>query len=239
MELDPDKGDSAIPYLKNALPTYSSTGTFQSKELRSKQQHFDDIPLSQAECQQAWRELACFECPDPDGSFIPSASAKVQAWRSILDQAIASGIDLTAPLSPSKVDLVVDQNEDWPVELSHAVLDSVTTITEGHMAIEETRCIRIIGDNGLAATCQARGCVSVTGFMAAWRDSLPEKWRAGANLDVLPGDRYRLDEDGKDIAYVGDGVEGSSGAPAATKAKSTLGAKRKWHEKFRASKKAA
>ena len=69
-----------------------------------------------------------------------------------------------------------------------------------------------------------------------WTDLLPEKWRASADLKSLEG-YYKLENGGQDIAYVGkqNGLMASTTGTAAEEAKSTLGAKRKWHDKFRAS----
>ncbi|TKA75969.1 hypothetical protein B0A55_00690 [Friedmanniomyces simplex] len=231
LELSESKSISAAPYLKAALPTYSSTGTYQSKDLVSKQQVFDDIPLCQAECETAWRDLACFELSDPQGCFLPTASAKVQAWRSILDLAVASGVDMTGDIMPKPIDMIIEQNEDWPVELAQAVLASVSN---DRGCIDQSKCLVSVGLDLLAME-GARG-MPVSDLLKSWRDSLPEKWRAAAKVEALPRSHYTLDDSRKIIAYAN--AETGAAATAAA-SKSTLGAKRKWHEKFRESKRAA
>ena len=67
---------------------------------------------------------------------------------------------------------------------------------------------------------------------------MPEKWRSSADLKALEG-LYILENGGEDIKFVESSATDSLAGDAAgpTDAKVTLGAKRKWHEKFRASKK--
>ncbi|KAK4895411.1 hypothetical protein LTR27_006475 [Elasticomyces elasticus] len=229
LELNEAQTNFAVQHLKAVLPKYSSTGSYQSKKLASKQQIFDNIPSSQAQCEQAWKDLACFELNDPQGCFLPSASIKVQVWRSMLDQAVASGVDLTGELSPKKLDVIIDPNEEWPIEIGHAVLDSILN-SEGR--IDEFKCVASVGVDLLAARL---GVVQPTAeFLAIWRNALPEKWRAQAKVEMLHRTEYRLGDSRKTIAYAG-----AMSTAAAADGDATTGAKRKWHDKFRASKKAA
>ncbi|KAK4980152.1 hypothetical protein LTR42_000459 [Elasticomyces elasticus] len=229
LELNQAQTNFAIQHLKAMLPTYSSTGSYQSKELASKQTIFDNIPSSQAQCEQAWKDLACFELSDPQGCFLPSASVKVQVWRSMLDQAVASGVDLTGELSPKNLDVIIDPNEEWPIEIGQAVLDSILS---GEGRIDEFKCVASVGVDILAARM---GVVQPTAeFLAIWRDALPEKWRAQAKIEMLHRTEYRLGDSRKTIAYAG-----AESKAAAADGDATTGAKRKWHDKFRASKKAA
>ncbi|KAK0253288.1 hypothetical protein LTR91_009730 [Friedmanniomyces endolithicus] len=235
LELSSTASPSAVPYLKAALPTYSSTGTYQSNELRaSKQQIFDDTPLSQAECEAAWKDLACFEVEsDPKGCFLPTASAKVQVWRAILESATAAGVDFGGnQLSLKQVEMVIDRSdEDWPDELGRAMLASVCD-HEG--MIDQGRGVRAVGLDLLAVE-GTRG-MHVSELLKKWKDALPEKWRAAAKVEALPRSEYTLSDDRKTITLAG---VGSGVAAAAAESKSTLGAKRKWHERFRESKKTA
>jgi hypothetical protein len=82
--------------------------------------------------------------------------------------------------------------------------------------------------------------VSLKAFTDSWADLLPEKWREHAGMSLLEGS-YKLENDGQDVTFVETGSIGGASTSAASpaEAKSTLGAKRKWHEKFRASKKTA
>ncbi|KAK0860141.1 hypothetical protein LTS02_008691 [Friedmanniomyces endolithicus] len=226
---------SAAHYLKAALPTYSSTGTYQSKDPpASQQQIFDDIPVSQAECEAAWRDLACFELKnEPKGCFLPRPNAKVQVWRSILESATAAGVDVSRdPISPELIEQSVDRNdEDWPDELGHAMLDGVCD-HEG--MLDPGKWVRAVGLDLLAVE-GARG-LPASELLKKWRDALPEQWRKRVQVEALPRSEYTLTDDRKTITSAG---AESGVAAAAAETKSTLGAKRKWHEKFRESKKAA
>ncbi|KAK1061802.1 hypothetical protein LTR12_001979 [Friedmanniomyces endolithicus] len=224
---------SAAHYLKAALPTYSSTGTYQSKDPpASQQQIFDDIPLSQAECEAAWRDLSCFHMFEPRGYFLPTASAKVQVWRSILNSAVAFGVDKPRRFSAHEVEKIFDRNEeDWPSELGHAMLDGVCD-HEG--MLDPGKWVRAVGLDLLAVE-GTRG-LPASELLKKWRDALPEQWRRRVQVEALTRSEYTLTDDRKTITLAGAEI---GGAAAAAESKLTIGAKRKWHEKFRESKKAA
>ncbi|KAK3678003.1 hypothetical protein LTR78_002098 [Recurvomyces mirabilis] len=225
------KATSAVPYIRAVLPTYSSTGSYQSKDLLSRQQVFDSIPLSQAECEVSWRDLACFETQEPSGCFQPSSTAKAIAWKSVIGQAAASGVDLMAPLSRDQISILVDPNEEWPPELTRALLTSISTIEGDTLVIDAERCAVSTGLDLLAAAQQSRRTLRKAEFLAEWKDLLPEKWRGLAELEKLPRDQYSI-SDGDHVLLVGASTADGPVAAAETK-------KRKWHDKFRASKKAS
>ncbi|EMC91612.1 hypothetical protein BAUCODRAFT_299017 [Baudoinia panamericana UAMH 10762] len=240
LELSHHSNASAGSYLKAALPLYSPIEASSSREPRSKQMVFDDIPLSQAECEQAWTDLACFETVEPINCFLPSAGAKIAAWHAILRQATAQDIDLTMPISGEHLARSVDNDEDWPQELSHALLRSLSGTSEGHILLDEARTLRNIGVDSLAALSQARGSVALSDWLDAWRDLMPERWREKVSQKLLPPDSWKTLSNGS-VALNADGASSTNAdlGSSAPRAKSTLGAKRKWHDKFRASKKAA
>ncbi|KAK5107381.1 hypothetical protein LTR62_001324 [Meristemomyces frigidus] len=222
---------SAAPYLKALLPTYASTGSYQTKDLLTKQQLFDNIPLSEAECAISWQDLACFESPEPKSCFLPSPSARAQAWKSILDLAVANRADMTAPLSPQQVILILDPNEEWPVELGRAVLGSVSNMDGDDVVVNADKCVVTIGLLQLAVARKLRRTLGLRVFLAEWKDALPEAWRAQAEMSKLPRTEYVISE-GRQIKA----AEPIDAEAAATKADTK---KRKWHDKFRASKKTA
>lgn len=244
LELQPAKNVSAVPHIKAVLPTYASTGHYDSKEAISKEQLFGNIPLSDAECEQGWLELACFELEDPPRSLVPSDGMRLKVWRAISETATAMSVDLTQVMDAHNASNITDSNYDWPNELSIAVLRSMSSgITSRDIKLDETLCAQAIGQMLLKEqTNSASKLVPLSLFKAEWADLLPEIWRAGADISLL-NSCCRLENGGKDVNFVDDGAgaRARDAANGATpdEAKSTLGAKRKWHEKFRASKKTA
>ena len=244
LELQAAKNVSAIPYIKAVLPTYTTTGHYESKDPISKAQLFANIPLSDTECEQAWRELACFETED-SRALIPSNGVRLQAWEAVLTSATATGIDVTQQLDERDLQSFVDEHEEWLPGLIPAMLLSMATQTYANehedIEIEETKCARTVGDVLLRERTQSgRTSMSLKAFTGSWADLLPEKWRMHADISLLEG-LYRLNNDGQGLTFVESGSidRANTGAGALADAKSTLGAKRKWHEKFRASKKTA
>ena len=239
LELQQTKNASAIPYIKAALPTYTSTGHYDSKDAISKDELFANIPLSNAECERDWIELACFELKDPCQSLIPSDGIKLKAWQSILEVATAKSVDLTQALNQSDQPTIISSENEWPVELSQAVVRSMASDTAASdtLQLDQTKCARVIGLMLLKDQTQnSSKSTPVQPFLKVWADLLPEKWRGLAEITQLEH-HSRLENGSQDITFVegGSDVIVKNAAPEATK--STLGAKRKWHEKFRASKK--
>lgn len=239
LELQPASDVSAATHIKTRLPVYASTGHYQSKDPLTKESLFRNVPASGFECENAWRDLGCFEL---DGeALIPSASVKVGVWRSILTVAAADGIDLTAPLKEQQLPTLVDLNDNqYPREISSALLRSMAEGgSGGALTLDEKKCARAVGRSLLRDRADATPLPKAV-FGASWADLLPEKWRGSAELSLLEGS-YRL-EDGGILFNDGDSKTANIpalGAKAPAEAKSALGAKRKWHEKFRATKKTA
>jgi hypothetical protein len=242
LELQPAMNVSAVPYIKAVLPTFTTTGHHESKDPISKTQFFANIPLSDAECERAWQDLACFELDDPPRALLPSNGTKLKIWAAILTSATARGIDFTKPVDGHDTASITDEHDEWPVALSTAVIGSMSTTEDAdspNIHIDETKCARAVGEMLLRdRTENGRSATSLQNFVAAWADLLPEEWRLRADLSSLEGS-YILENGGQDVKVVESSIMHSSSGNAAAPAdaKATLGAKRKWHEKFRASKK--
>lgn len=236
--------DNVKPYIQAALPIYSSTGHLQSKPPVTRDQLFADIPFSYAECLHAYEEMACFELEQPHGCCIPSGQVKLQAWQSIMEEAAVHHLDLTGPVSVTQASNLISQANDLPDQVVKAVWNAMTTenTQTQELTIDEESCVKFLGLSKLQASTQEQGSTSKSLFMASWRDLLPEKWRNTPKLDILKG-QYALVNENRDLTLAGSLAErqqqGDSGKAASADGKSMLGAKRKWHEKFRASKKAA
>lgn len=239
LELQAATGDvSAATRIRAILPTYTSTGHHQAHNSTSKAALFSNIPASDRECEEAWSDLACFEL-DGEG-LIPSASVKVKAWESMFNAATAEGVDLTAPLQDAQLASLVDPSgSQWPREVSMAVLRSMRQFGgSGELELDEKKCVSSVG-RALLKDRAGTTSVPKASFIATWADFLPEKWRDSAELSLLRSS-YKVEAGG--ILFVEEESNGSttaSGAKATSETKSALGAKRKWHEKFRASKKTA
>ena len=242
LEVLPVSKKSAVPFITAVLPTYTSTGHYASKDAISKEQLFANLPLSDIECEQGWNELCCFELEESRHSVVPSASITLQAWTSMLNTATAFCIDLCQPLTKIDQATLIGVDNDWPDELPQALLRSMTTSrdeTDG-MQLDGSKCAQQIGRSLLKDYKEkSNGTIACDEFKTQWADLLPENWREHAGLELLRGSS-KMDNDGRDISFVsqsaGNGAT-TEGTAAAADSKSTLGAKRKWHDKFRASKK--
>ena len=240
LEVVPMKNASAVPHILAILPTYTSTGHYSSRGAISKEQLFANVPLSDAECEQAWSELSCFELAESGNSVIPSASVKLRAWRAMLSAATATGVDLSQPLNAHDRKSLTHSDLEVPDELNTALLRSMGTSDTPDIVLDETRCAKVVGHALLKdRTDNVKGSISTATFKSEWADLLPEKWRNRAELSLLNG-HHRLESGSKEIVYVEQSADlTAAGGPGSGDVKATLGAKRKWHEKFRAAKKSA
>lgn len=238
IELLPTATQSAAPFIKAALPVFSSTGNYSSQKNISKAELFSHIPLSEAECELGWSELACFESTNPAGSFVPSGKVKAQIWDAAFTVAVAERTDLALPFSATDIpNYATELVQEWPAELVAAIFASVSkSSSEGTLVVDKEKCIRFVGISHLSAKSEGRPTDTKT-FLKAWKDSVPEDWRPECQLSVLKGS-YTTQDGGSTITYISSTIDAKGAiASAANEAKSSLGAKRKWHEKFRASKK--
>lgn len=157
----------------------------------------------------------------------------------MLENARANGVDLVSELDHDAMLILKDGLEDLESGLCDAILHSVTnTNTEGRTLFDFDRLLRWVGLNRLEADA-LKTPISITTFKASWKDALPDKLRGKVEISLL-SDRHQLSAGGKSIAfkdYALDLAVGAEGAGAAG-AKSTLGSKRKWHDKFKPAKKA-
>lgn len=244
LEVHSANNASAAAYIKTALPVYTTTGHYESKSPLTKTELFANIPLSDVGCAQAYQDLACFEIEDGDGlhSLIPSSATKLQIWEMILTSATANAIDLTGGVDISEILSATTESGDWPRSMTKAIFVSMCMDAMGTtVQLHETKCARAVGETLLQVrTENGRQPTSLKSFTNAWADLLPEKWRGRADINLLERS-YTTENEGKDVNFVEGGETDGAGAAAGavTEAKSTLGAKRKWHEKFRASNKTA
>lgn len=239
LELTPLPNRSAMSFIKKALPVYASTGNYGSARSVSKAELFSNIPLSQAECEDGWKELACFESIDPSGCFIPSAKVKAQVWEAAFTAATAEGANLQGPFIADDIPVfAIDLKQDWPLELLSGVFAGISSSTAGgNLAIDEDKCIRFVGLSQLEARSGGRA-TDLAAFLQAWKDNVPEAWRTKCEVSVVKGS-YNLSDGGKSITFIDAQTTTEDSNGAAAEAKSALGAKRKWHEKFKSSKRTA
>ena len=235
LETLPAPSTKASTYIRQLLPVLSTGAPMTGRtQPMTKDELFSNIPLSDAECEAAFREQSAFADHITRHCWIPSAALKVNTWHSILENARANAVSLTAELDKDTVLSLKDGLEDLKPGLFEAIINSIATTTDGHTSIDSGRLVRWVGLNKLAADA----LVSVIGtaeFKASWKNELPESLRDKVDLALI-SDRTEV-RGGKWVKFKDDSFEPASGAKGANAADAT-GTKRKWHEKFKPAKKA-
>lgn len=84
--------DSAEPYLRELLRYWDGENMNEMEiDNRSKENIYDDIPLSTSEIEQGWETLCAFE--HSNVCYIPTNTYLFTAWKSIISAAFADNID--------------------------------------------------------------------------------------------------------------------------------------------------
>ena len=227
LELHPSTA-SALSLLREMLPVYDMVAgdVDATANGRAKADVFNDMPLSDGECQAAWAQLIAFDTAD--GSYQPSPGALAHVWRSIMAVALAEGIPLDKQFMASDITAAVAE-EGHPAPLTQAILAHLATDDTDSSGpwscLDRAKTVVFAGKTLL----EARGGA---GFLIAdvtetWEARLPEVWRKDAQLAAIEG-LYEFPSDttirAKGKAASATAVDSSTPAlkPSA----------RKWHEKF-------
>lgn len=153
----PKEGFSAVPFLMKVVGVYHGSGgegdggvntntnldqdtDMGVPEAGVRNALFADIPVSRAQCEEAWVDLCAFvqrRCPDTDLKSAagycrrPSAKCKVGVWKRVVEGAVLQGIDLEKQFLVKDLwRSVLDDNgeEPFPRALFDAVVRRVCEV---------------------------------------------------------------------------------------------------------------
>ncbi|KAH7130489.1 sister chromatid cohesion protein-like protein Dcc1 [Dendryphion nanum] len=226
LELHATEG-SPTDYL-DVLPVYDLVdGELEARpNEKTKEDIFAHIPFSDGQCEKAWLDMVAFEYSG--SSYRPSAKILAQVWTSINSAALAEGVKLDQQFITEDLARAVAE-EGHPVDLSAAICKQLSNDDQDKKGqwscLDRARTVRFVGKNILQAK-QATTSYTTTDFLDAWKDSLPEIWRAEAQLGAIEG-LYHHPTPTTIIA------KGSSPTTTDTpKLTAKAASARKWHEKF-------
>jgi hypothetical protein len=235
LETLPAPSTKASTYIRQLLPILSTGAPMTGRtQPMTKGQLFSNIPLSDAECELVFREQSAFADHITKHCWIPSAALKINTWHSILENARANAVDLTAELNEDTLPSLKDGLEDLAPGFFEAIIYSIATTANDRTSIDADRLVRWVGLNKLGADAPAN-VIGISEFKASWKDELPESLRDKVDLAMI-SDRTEI-RGGKWVRFKDDSFELVAGAKSAN-ASDAAGTKRKWHEKFKPAKKA-
>ena len=111
--------ESALPYLRNLLPVYSSRDLDASAAVKGTFINVcSNVPLSGGEVKEAWTALCAFE--EQDAAFRPSASVLLELWKAIVVATVAEDFELASSFLIE--DLWISMREE---EYPRGMLDAV------------------------------------------------------------------------------------------------------------------
>ncbi|RAR15169.1 sister chromatid cohesion protein dcc1 [Stemphylium lycopersici] len=179
---------SAATLLRDVLPIYDIVAgdVDATGNGRSKVNVFDDMPMSDGECQAGWIQLMAFETGD--GSYQPSPNALSHVWRSINAAALAEGVPLDKQFMTDDITRAAGE-EGHPADLIHAVLTYLSTDDTDKSGpwscLDRAKTVAFTGKTLLEAK---RGTdFLIADFTGTWEDRLPEVWRKDAQLTAIEG----------------------------------------------------
>jgi sister chromatid cohesion protein DCC1 len=227
LELHPSTA-SAVALLREALPVYDIVAgdVDATANGRSKASMFDDMPLSDGECQTGWHELMAFEVDN--GSYQPSPNALSQVWKSINIAALAEGVTLDKQFMTGDISRAAAE-EGHPSGLIEAILARLSTDDKDRngpwSCLDRAKTVAFTGRTLLEAK---RGAdFLIADFTDTWEDRLPESWRKHAQLSAIEG-FYEFPSN-TTIKAKSQAATTASGNSAVAAVKPSA---RKWHEKF-------
>ncbi|KAK8231806.1 sister chromatid cohesion protein Dcc1 [Phyllosticta capitalensis] len=236
--------DSAVPVLQDAITRIwncerwdgDTVAGFSGDSLQqSRKQLFADIPFSDEQCEHAWTKICAFEHENQPVQ--PTLPALWMYWRTMFTTTVAEGIDLTAQFKTGDLAKTLKEEEGlWPALVTAIVQHLLPDdqIPDGDWAvIDRNKCIPWVGRNLLAAMNSHYKAPRPTAeFLDLWRDALPETWREDAVLEHIQGD-YILPSD-TTIAPKTRAATTLRAATTVNAGSTSAKGPRKWHEKFKA-----
>lgn len=194
---------------------------------KTKLDLFDNLPLSEAQCQGGWTALMAFE--HEENTYRPSVNALSQLWQSINAAALSEGVKLDSQFLTEDIATAVAE-DGHPLDFTKAVLRHLSTDEQEASGpwscLDRARTVVFVGKTLLEAK-QGSPDWLIAEFTDTWEDTLPEAWRKDATLSALEGSYEFASETtirfkSKDAAIANVQDTSAASKPSA----------RKWHEKF-------
>lgn len=227
LELHPSEASAEL-LLREQLPVYDIVAgdVDATGNGRNQATVFEDLPLSDGECQEAWNRVYAFE--HDNSSFQPSAGALLHVWKSIMAAALADGIKLHTQFLTDDITRAVSE-EGHPSGLIEAILEGLSTDgqdTSGPWScLDQVKTVAFTGKMILEA--KTDNDFLIADFTDTWQDQLPDVWRKDAQLSAIE-EVYNFPTD-TTIRAKSKGTATNSSTASTTAAKPSA---RKWHEKF-------
>ena len=184
-----------LPYPSSHPPPSAGSGLG-----RSRQQLLHDLPISNAEFSAAWASLCAFES---DGvAYTPSVQAILKTLREAVTGAVAEGMKLSVPFSPTALLRAIDDPE-VPLGLLESVLAlicDVSTVEGGGggggggvgdsdccWVLDSQRCVRTVGRWVLQEWHEGGKGVDMLyiTFISKWKAAMPDECAGLCKLELL------------------------------------------------------
>lgn len=185
LELTPTASSSALPYLLKLVAPWPGRNVIEGRRERAADDGkdlttlFNSIPLSHAECIEAYEELVIFQF---EGAYHrPTAKQLQQAWQETLTALLTEDINTAYGSVPCLSGILQPlEQAGWPEELVKAILGRL-----GSGTIEEKKALNFVGTITLEAETSGGKSIPTDHFLEKWRNAVPEQWRGSVNLGKI------------------------------------------------------
>ncbi|KAL8769464.1 MAG: hypothetical protein Q9209_004525 [Squamulea sp. 1 TL-2023] len=220
--------EAAIPVLTSLEGDNISAVT----EVRSKQAIFEDFPASSREFDEAWRHICALEMEGR--AFRPSSQVLWKVWGSLIAACTLKGFSLDQDLDVSSVARPVEE-DDVPLSVLQTVIERLQINEEMPLhqgvRLDPAKSVRWAGSVLLEMRTGNGDAMNLAGFLCDWKDQLPESWRQHATLDILKDNFTQPSKN--TITFAKSGLNAGKGASSAPAANAIGPQARKWHERFK------
>lgn len=207
---------TGVSFLRQILPVFKgplvdpktgneSIGETNEQDTSSKQEAFENIPLSPREFDKAWEEVCAFEMEGH--AWVPSPKLLKGLWESIVSAAAVEGVNLVNKFHVPALRGMVEE-DGFPNALLNSVLERVCVDHEDRMngcmwnfaqvyqsrnpvdnllgaVLNRDKCVSWVGEILLEELSIPDQAVAESDFLNNWKNQLPEEWRKHAALSAL------------------------------------------------------
>lgn len=223
------KAKTATELLQRVLRVYTGADDeFMDEHSKGsrKEELFEDIPYSQQECEQAWRDLMAFE--RHGASWQATPKVLLELWDVIIETTQAEGIHLEEEFDVRDLKAKIDDT-NAPRELMVALLCYLCQTYDHEMESPKLDRITTVQWTGkMSASVNTLGQdLTTKDLLSRWQNRLPEAWRHDTTIEAAEELKSKQSQENSKVNLANRGPD-----------RDTTGTKRPmkgrdWHERLK------
>ena len=228
------KDKTARDLVQCALRVYSGSDDNVKEdalETFCKQDLFNDVPFSQGECEEAWRDLMAFQWQH--ACWQASPEVLIGLWDRIIETTQAEGIHLEFSFDVDDLKSKLDES-NTPIEIMAALLCKLCQTSEAQTVsakLDRATTVKWTGELTNMMTAALSESTTTAELLLRWQNRLPEVWRQDATLESV--EELKLNNSHhKELKNTLKPLLDNTATAMVTGAKRPMKG-RNWHERFK------